>query len=502
VNTHLLSLSGLDELIHADTMLFILGLTYFVAVIAQTRLLEGITFTLLRRYGGAVLPTVAAVISVVAIASGIFDGVSMIGLTIRTLLIVFLLSAAPRAELRYAVMVCTLVTTICGIWLAYGEPPNLIMRANLAPHLNDAFFLTYCAPAAIVSYLVVWRRLRRSLGNRRIDLGGLDVLDANAADIRFLQAMRHGEVLTTIELVQSHAGELGRAAERLLVRLRAGESLGTALVREEIDPATRRRLLGHFVSEELAESLDKHYVLTVAGEHAAAERAERSVDKEISRLAILRHNAQRMGALAALPFVCLLVLHGVNHRVPLFLASFAGFLAALPAIATIPRMRKLAMREARHEYAEYFFLFPLFLSITLLTSAGFFNEMKTLVRWGVQTLGVGHVAAAQFLGSTLLSAILDNNVVADFASRALEDLDLAVLHLFAVAQIAGYAVGGCWTHIGSAQSVVAFAFIRREVDEQYTPVQWIREITPVIAEIVVLLTGLLYLQRALSAWLT
>ena len=121
---------------------------------------------------------------------------------------------------------------------------------------------------------------------------------------------------------------------------------------------------------------------------------------------------------------------------------------------------------------------------------------------GVETLGVGHVAVAQFVGSTLLSAILDNNVVADFASRALQDLDIAVLHLFAMAQIAGYAVGGCWTHIGSAQSVVAFAFIRREVDEQYTPIQWIREITPVIVEIVVLLTGLLYVQRALSAWLT
>ena len=40
---HLLSFHGLDNLIHADTMLFILGLTFFVSVIAQTRLLEGIT---------------------------------------------------------------------------------------------------------------------------------------------------------------------------------------------------------------------------------------------------------------------------------------------------------------------------------------------------------------------------------------------------------------------------------------------------------------------------
>ena len=37
---HVLSFHGLDDLIHADTMLFILGLTFFVAVIAQTRMLE------------------------------------------------------------------------------------------------------------------------------------------------------------------------------------------------------------------------------------------------------------------------------------------------------------------------------------------------------------------------------------------------------------------------------------------------------------------------------
>ena len=40
----MLSFRGLDDLIHVDTMLFILGLTYFVSVIAQTRLLEGIAF--------------------------------------------------------------------------------------------------------------------------------------------------------------------------------------------------------------------------------------------------------------------------------------------------------------------------------------------------------------------------------------------------------------------------------------------------------------------------
>jgi Na+/H+ antiporter NhaD/arsenite permease-like protein len=70
-----------------------------------------------------------------------------------------------------------------------------------------------------------------------------------------------------------------------------------------------------------------------------------------------------------------------------------------------------------------------------------------------------------------------------------------------MAQIAGYALGGCWTHIGCAQSVVAFAFIQRDVDAHYTPWQWIKDITPVIAETMVLLTALIYLEGALLTWL-
>ncbi len=168
---NLFTFHGLDQLIHADTMLFILGLTFFVSVIAQTRLLEGITFFLLRRYQGAILPTVISVTAVVAVASGILDGVSMIGLTIRTLVIILLLAAAPTSAIRYAVMVCTAVTTICGIWLAYGEPPNLIMKANLHPYLDDAFFLRYCLPAAIASYLVIaWQLKKSSAVNRSISM--------------------------------------------------------------------------------------------------------------------------------------------------------------------------------------------------------------------------------------------------------------------------------------------------------------------------------------------
>jgi Na+/H+ antiporter NhaD/arsenite permease-like protein len=502
IRDHLLSFHGWDDLVHADTMLFILGLTLFVSVIAQTRLLEGITFYLLERNKGAILPTVIAVTAVVAFASGILDGVSMIGLTIRTLVIVMMLAAEPIASVRYAVMVCTAVTTICGIWLAYGEPPNLIMKANLYPYLGNGFFLRYCAPAAVASYLLVAWHLRGRLGKRKVDLEGMDVIDANAEDVRFLQAMRHGEVLSAVELVEDSEADLGEHTEPVLTRVRRGEPMGLSLVREGVPEGTRKKLLGHFVAEDLAASLDRHYVLDAAGDHQGALRAEQAVDQVLATMGRLRKRAQQIGAFALAPFIALLILHGINHNVPLFLASFAAFFAALPGIARLPKMRALALHEARLEYAEYYFLFPLFFSITLLNRAGFFDELQGLIVRGIDVLGHSHVAFAQFLGCTFLSAILDNNVVADFASHGLHGLDLPVLHLFAMAQIAGYALGGCWTHIGCAQSVVAFAFIKRDVDEQYTPVRWIKEMTPVILSTLFLVTAIIYAEGALLSWMS
>src|SRR5258705_7656532 len=346
-----------------------------------------------------------------------------------------MLAAAPVAAIRYAIMLCTAVTTICGVFSAYGEPPNLIMKANLAPNLGNDFFLYYCGPVALVSYLVVAWQLRRSLRGRRIDVDGMDVIDANVADVRFLQATRHGEVLTPVALIEGRAGALGAAGGRLLAGGRRGESMGIALVREGVPEPIRKQLLGHFVSEDLADALDRHYVLDAAGDHDGALSAARAVDKVVDDLGMKRRNAQRLGGLAIIPLAVMLNLHGIEPRVPLFLASFAGFLFALPAIADIPRMRALAWREARTEYAEYYFLFPLFVSITLLTAAGFFDRIEAVVRHGVTALGPSHVAFGQFMGSTMLSAILDNNIVADFASPGLPNPEVPLLHLFAMSQI-------------------------------------------------------------------
>lgn len=491
---HAFTIEGLDRVVHADTMLFLLGLTLFVAVISQTRLLESISFKMLNRNRGRVVPTALAITGLVAFASGILDGVSMIGLTLRILVIILFLVDAPQEDVRYAVMVSTVVTTVCGMWLAYGEPPNLIMKANLHPHLNDAFFLTYCAPLALVSYVVVALSLSLRLRGLRVRIEDLDLLDRFTADVRFLQAERHGEVLTPVEFLEEHEGLLGEKLSAVRHRLQHGEPLGKALVEEGVPPEVRRELLGIYVHEKLAAPLDEHYRFAVAGNREAARAAEQPVRRLLLQIKRRRVLAQRVGMASFVPFVTLLVMHAIDHKFRLFYASFVGFFVALGGIWSLPRMRRLALAEAWHEYREYLFLLPLFFSITLLQVAGFFDRLESVLLHGIESLGRSHVAWIQFAGATVLSALLDNNVVADFAARPLHELDVGLMHFFAMAQIAGYALGGCWTHIGCAQSVVAYAFLRKDVDEHVTPIQWIRTMTPLLTVLFLVLTALLYLR--------
>lgn len=493
LNHYLLTFHGLNELIHLDTMLFILGLTFFVSVIAQTRLLEGITFFMLRRNGGRVLPTVICITAVVALASGILDGVSMIGLTIRTLAIILILARVSAADMRFAVIMCTAVTTVNGIWLAYGEPPNLIMKANLAPHLTDKFFLTYCGPAAVATYLVVAFFLTKRLRGKRVDLKGMDVMDCNSGTIRFAQATRHGHVFSPSHFIEDRAELLGRASERIAAGIRDGQSMGRAMVRENVPEPVRVKLLSEFATPELAPALDRHYRLLEAGDAAGAAAARSEVETTLKSMGGRKSLAQIAGGVALVAFMAGLIMHAMHHEIPLFAASFAGFAVAFLGIAAIPSMRRLALHEGKHEYSEYLFLIPLFLSISLLAKVGFFDDLQVMVHYGIQKLGHSHMAVAQFLGAAGLSALLDNNVVADFMARTLRGMPEAAMFLFALAQIAGYAAGGCWTHIGSAQSVVAYSFIQRDIDRGYTPFNWIRDMTPVLLTMVGVLTLLIYI---------
>jgi Na+/H+ antiporter NhaD/arsenite permease-like protein len=492
---HALTLRGLDAMIHADTMLFILGLTLFVAVITQTRLLETISFAILRMNRGKVVPTVAIIAALVAASSGILDGVSMIGLMIRIILVILLLSKTRDDLVIYIVMISTVITTVCGMWLAYGEPPNLIMKANLHPFLDNAFFLRYCLPVALGSYLIVAWNIRRKLaGIPPIQIEQLDFMESHVADVRFLQATRHGKVLVDLEFIKEYEKSLGNYFDPVLKYIHQGVSLGHALVKAGFHPHKRKEMLGIFVSEDIAEILDSYYVCEEQANKKGKENLIAKLDLFFDNIKKQRIRTQKIGVLSFIPFVGFLIWHAVNNNFPLFPAPFAGFIVAFAGIFFIFRMRRLALVEARREYAEYLFLIPLFFCITLLQKTGFFNQITQFLHWGIEKIGASQLALIQFGGATVLSAMLDNNVVADFAGRALQGIGVGFIHLFAMAQIAGYAVGGCWTHIGSAQSVVAYSFIRKEVDEHFTPYQWIKAMTPIIIEIAVLVTIIVYIE--------
>jgi Na+/H+ antiporter NhaD/arsenite permease-like protein len=423
----------------------------------------------------------------------------MIGLMIRTLVILLFLARVKDEAVVYAVMVSTIVTTVCGMWLAYGEPPNLIMKANLAPHLDNAFFLRYCLPASVGSYVIVFWNVKNRLKGRTVDLAKLDLLDQHTADVRFLQAQKRGEVKSAVEFLEAHREEAGSHFDGVLRRLHQGVPLGEALVNESVPRERRLVMMSGFVSPELAPTLDDYYVHVYGRNDHKADESAKHLHWALHSVRGQRLFAQRIGALSFLPFVGLLVAHAFNHAIPLFAASFAGFVVAFLGIASLPKTRSLALREARHEFNEYLFLLPLFLSITLLQKTGFFEQLAHLLQRGIETIGASHVAWAQFAFATFLSALLDNNVVADFASRALHGLGVGFIHFFSLAQIAGYALGGCWTHIGSAQSVVAYAFIQREVNPRYTPFQWIKAMTPVILQIMIFMTALIYIEGRLLA---
>ncbi len=175
----------------------------------------------------------------------------------------------------------------------------------------------------------------------------MDIIDANAEDVRFLQATRHGEVMTPSNSSRGTPTSSMAGPQQVMERLRMGESLGIALIRADVPHVTRRLLLGHFVSDELADGLDNHYVLDNAGQDEAAFRAQLAVDEVLATWPRSGAGRRRSGRSRCCPLPRMLVLHGIYHQVPLFLASFAAFLAALPAIVRISRMRGLALREAR-----------------------------------------------------------------------------------------------------------------------------------------------------------
>ncbi len=489
----LFSIHGLEKLVHGDTMLFILGLTFFVSVISQTRLLEVTSMKILRVFEGRVFYTALVIGGIVSMASGILDGVSMIGLTIRVLVIILGLAKISTKGIEFVVMISVVLTTVCGMWLAYGEPPNLIMKSNLG--LHDSFFLTYSMPMAIVTFMIATFFIFRQLKGKVVNLKALDVLDHNIADIRFMQATQRGEIVDINDLYKLYRTRLGKKADAVESFFQEGHHPILAMIRSGVDEQTIRSFITDYLGEQFAAPTIAYYRRrSKKGEPGEIEQETieaDTIERLLGDVQVQRKATQTWGKLAFVPFIVLLIWHAKDHSLPLFISSFAGFAFALFGILSHTKMRKLAIHEAKHEYSEYLFLFPLFLSITMLTAVNFFDQLSAAIEQGVALIGPAHVAVAQYWGSGILSAILDNNVVADFASRAINGMP--DMFLFAAAQIAGYATGGSLTHIGSAQSVVAFAYIIRYVDPQFTPLAWMKAMWKMVLSITIALTIMIYI---------
>src|SRR5207253_3298465 len=98
-------------------------------------------------------------------------------------------------------------------------------------------------------------------------------------------------------------------ADAVTARLRAGESLGIAMIRADVPEMLRKILLGHFVTDELADGLDRYYIYAQEGLDEQAFMAELAVDESLAAIAYDRKWAQRIAAFALLPFFALLIIH-------------------------------------------------------------------------------------------------------------------------------------------------------------------------------------------------
>ena len=104
-----------------------------------------------------------------------------------------------------------------------------------------------------------------------------------------------------------------------------------ALVEERVPESTRKKMLGDFLTPDVAQALEEHYARRAHHESESTE-SEKKIRTALENARRKRVRAQRVGALSFVPFVGLLVWHAVDHSVPLFWSSIVAFFAALIAI--------------------------------------------------------------------------------------------------------------------------------------------------------------------------
>ena len=226
-------------------------------------------------------------------------------------------------------MVCTAVTTICGVWLAYGEPPNLIMKANLVSASRQRLLPAATAlPAAVASYLVIAWQLRGKLGGQR---------DRSRQHGRHRRQRRGRAVSAGVAARRSDDADRtrSRATRRISAAARAAGARAAAqrrVARPRADPRGRvaSRRAGCCSATSSATNSRTASTATTCSTTPGSTRRRSAPNWRSTKCSrpwrTVRRRAQKIGALALVPFVALLVVHGIDHEVPLFLASFAGVL--------------------------------------------------------------------------------------------------------------------------------------------------------------------------------
>ena len=296
----------------------------------------------------------------------------------------------------------------------------------------------------------------------------MDVIDANAEDVRFLQATRHGEVHDAGRARRGTSPASSTAAPTpsssgcaTANRSASPWSTKTCEVGRAPAPARRTSSATNSPTVSIATTCTTRPATLRGGVHG------RTGGRRSARLDGARPPARaedRRASRSSRSSSCSSCTASTT-RCRCFSRRLPGSRPRFPASCASRRCAALALREAAQEYAEYYFLFPLFLSITLLTSAGFFDVMQSLIHAGNRDARPGARGVRAVSGQHVsLGHPRQQHRRRLRVARPARPRRCTSLQFFAMAQIAGYALGGCWTHIGCAQSVVAYAFIQRDVD--------------------------------------
>ena len=193
----------------------------------------------------------------------------------------------------------------------------------------------------------------------------------------------------------------------------------------------------------------------------------------------VRRRAQKMGAFALAPFVVLLIVHGVNHDVPLFLASFAGSLAALPGIVAHSADARAGAARSAARVRRVLLPVPAVpvdhaADATAASSSHAAADPAAASRRSAMRTSPSRSSSAR--RSSRPSSTTTSSPTSPRAACTASTSTCSTSSRWRRSPATRSAAAGRTSAAPSRWSPIAF--IQRDVDEHYTPVQWIKEMTP------------------------